>query len=231
MNFLFIPGINNTTSSFDAVRVSLPDTCAALALDCPAFKDVDAIAKGLLALAPDRFVVVGHSFGGYVALAMLAIAPHRLDGLVMVNSNDWADSETQAADREFKARQAEAGDYDQLARAAGTRAYHPDNADRADLMAQRDAAITGYGAIRYAAHQRASACRPDRGQMLKGSGKPVLVITGDHDVVIPTARQTELARRLEADHVIVEKSGHMLPVEQPEKLARALTGWANGQQF
>lgn len=228
MNFLLLPGINNTAATFDSTCRHMPPNTTT-AVDLPALPDVDQIAKAVLATAPEQFVVVGHSFGGYVALAVLAAAPERVQGVVLVNSNDWSDTEAVAAGREDKAQQAEAGAYAELADKASARAYHPDNAGRPDLMEERAAALTGYGAERFAAHQRASAARADRGDLLGTSGKPILIVTGDHDVVIPTARQTAMAERLGAAQVIVAGSGHMLPAEQPESLASALTDWAAAQ--
>ena len=227
MDFLLIPGINNTAATFDGLRAALPPRHKAQACDCPALPTADAIARDLLKTAPDSFVAVGHSFGGYVALAMLAAAPDRVRGVVLVNSNDWADSETLAKSREEKAVQAEAGNYAALADAASARAYHPNNAGRADLLAERAAALEGYGAQRYAAHMRASAARVDHSDTLKNAGIPILVVTADHDLVIPTVRQTEMAGRLGAAQVIIAQSGHMLPAEQPKPLADALTAWAD----
>jgi len=226
MNFLLLPGINNTAATFDRTCRTMPAAHHASAVDLPALPDVDRIAEATLASAPDSFILVGHSFGGYVALAMLAAAPERIDGVVLVNSNDWSDSEALAAGREQKAQQAEAGEYAKLADMASARAYHPDNAGRPDLMEERAAALTGYGADRFAAHQRASAARPDRSEILGTVGKPIQKVTGDHDVVITTDRQTEMAGRLGAEQVIVAQAGHMLPAEQPESLAAALTEWA-----
>lgn len=229
MTFLMIPGINNTAQTFAPVIDAMPSGHDCVAVDCPALTDVDAIAEALLKDAPARFTLVGHSFGGYVALAILALAPERVDGVVLVNSNDWADGAALAERRETNATRAEAGEYAALADAASARAYHPDNTGRADLLAERAAALQGYGAERYAAHQRASAARPDRGELLKSSGKPILIVTADHDVVIPTERQTEMAKRVGADQVIIATAGHMLPAEQPKALAAALTAWADKQ--
>ncbi|WP_313138042.1 alpha/beta fold hydrolase [Paracoccus jeotgali] len=226
MNFLFLPGINNTAATFDDTCRNIPEPHQAEAIDLPALDDVDAIARAVLADAPPRFVVAGHSFGGYVALAVLAAAPERVDGVVLINSNDWSDSEAVAAGREDKARQAEAGDYAKLADAASARAYHPKNAGREDLLQERATALTAYGAERFAAHQRASAGRPDRGEMLRDSGKPILIVTADQDVVIPTERQSDMAERLGAEQVIIAQAGHMLPAEQPKALAEALNAWA-----
>ena len=44
----------------------------------------------------------------------------------------------------------------------------------------------------------------------------------DEDAVIPTARQTEMARAVGARLAVVPDTGHMLPVEAPEALAALL---------
>ncbi len=227
MDFLMIPGINNTSATFAPVIEAMPERHNCLSLDCPALDTVEDVAQALLADAPDRFVAVGHSFGGYVALAMLQLAPDRVQAVALVNSNDWADTGALAARREENAQKAEAGQFAALAEAASARAYHPDNHGRADLLAERAEGLKNYGAERYAAHQRASASRPDRGALLKDSGKPVLIVAADHDVVIPTDRQTDMAERLDARLTLIETAGHMLPAEQPAALASALAAWAD----
>ncbi|MGB1215113.1 MAG: alpha/beta fold hydrolase [Pikeienuella sp.] len=181
MNILLIPGINNTARTFDGVVANLPAGLTGIAVDCPALNTVEAVAEALLAEAPEKFIACGHSFGGYVALAMLDLAPERLAGIALINSNDWADSETLAATREQKAVQALGGAYEELANAASARAYHPDNAGRADLLEERAAGLLGYGAERYAAHSRACAARPDRGALLAATDLPKIVIVADQD--------------------------------------------------
>lgn len=225
MDILFIPGINNTVQTFDGTISNLPDGLNGISYDCPALETVEAVAKELLAKAPEKFIACGHSFGGYVALAMLDIAPERLTGIALVNSNDWADSETLAATRRDKAQQALDGAYEELANAASARAYHPDNAGRADLLEERAAGLIGYGAERYAAHSRACSVRPDRGELLAKTTLPKIVIVADQDVVVPTAKQLDMATRTGATPVVIETAGHMLPAEQPAALAQALATW------
>lgn len=229
MDILFIPGINNTAQTFAGTISHLPEGLNGVSYDCPALETVEAVAEELLAKAPEKFIVCGHSFGGYVALAMLALAPERLAGIALVNSNDWADSETLAATRRDKAQQALDGAYEELANAASARAYHPDNAGRADLLEERAAGLTGYGAERYAAHSRACAVRPDRGELLAATRLPKIVIVADQDVVVPTAKQLDMAKRTGATSVVIETAGHMLPAEQPAALAEALSNWVSSQ--
>ena len=225
MELVLVPGVNNHAGTFAAMRAQLPPRHSALMLECDPLPDVDAIAARLLGKAPERFAVLGHSFGGHVALAMAAAAPGRIAGLALVNSLDRADAPDQRALRESRAQQAEQGGYPQLAEAASARAYHSLNAGRDDLLAERQRAVEAYGAQRYAAHQRAMGARPDRHAMLLARGYPLLVVAGDGDAVVPTERQLDMARATGAECAVIAQSGHMLPAEQPSALATVVSAW------
>ncbi|WP_334192174.1 alpha/beta fold hydrolase [Pararhodobacter sp.] len=225
MTLLLIPGINNTPATFTPMIAAMPEGIACRALECPALPDVDAIARSILAQAPPRFVVAGHSFGGYVALAVLVQAAERVDGVILINSATGADSPAAAAAREDRARQAEAGGYAALVEAASARAYHPRNAANPSLQAERAQSVRDYGPARFAAHSRACAQRPDRTALLRDSGKPVLVVAADQDAVIATEAQAGMAERLGARFCVIPEAGHMLPAEQPQALARVIADW------
>jgi pimeloyl-ACP methyl ester carboxylesterase len=77
-DLVLVPGLNNTHAVFDGVVAALPPAIHAHALDNPALDTVEAIAAAHLAALPARFWLAGFSFGGYVALAMLALAPERI---------------------------------------------------------------------------------------------------------------------------------------------------------
>jgi pimeloyl-ACP methyl ester carboxylesterase len=228
-HLVFVPGLNNSAVVWQPVIDALPSGLSATAVDCPPLDDIDDVAKALLAEAPDSFVAVGHSFGGYVVLAMLAQQPERLRGVVLVNATDNADSPETASARLAMADAARVGDYEELAMGRVDLVYHPDHLADAStleaLLAARLVGVRGYGVERYIAHLRACSTRPDRGAVLAGSGVPVLVVAADHDPVVPTARQREMAERVGAEFRLVETAGHMLPAEQPAALAREIAAW------
>ena len=120
-SLVLVPGLNNTRAVFDGVVAALPPPVAALALDNPALDTVEAIAAAHLAQLPERFWLAGFSFGGYVALAMLAQAPERVQGIAMLCTAPFADSEA-AAQKRLAARQAMVQDYGPARYAAHVRA-------------------------------------------------------------------------------------------------------------
>lgn len=222
MNLVFLHGINNTGRTFDALRADLPATWHSIAPDLAPLERVEDIVGALREELPETFVLVGHSFGGYCALALLDAMPERIEGLVLVNSSVGADSEAAAQARENRARDAEAGGYAKLVAAATAKSYHPDNLNRTDLMTAREREIEAYGADRFAAHNRACAARPDRTDVVARWTGPKRIIAAREDAVIPAARQAETAQQISAEYVEIIDAGHMLPAERPEALAREI---------
>ena len=60
---------------------------------------LDGMAARVLAAAPDRFVLVGFSMGGFVARQIARMAPERVRALVLVATSARGDSASQQARR------------------------------------------------------------------------------------------------------------------------------------
>lgn len=223
---LLLPGLNNSSASWAPVVERLAERATATAIDLPPLTDIDAIADEVASTIATPTIVVGHSFGGYVALAVLERHPEAVAAIVLVNSGTGADSEAASVARLNKAEKAAAGGYEEAAAAAGARAYHPDNGDNAELMRARATGIAEYGAERYVAHQHATAARPARTTMLAAAQLPKLFVAASHDAVIPSERQRADAEASGADFVTIDGAGHMLPMEQPGQLADVLAALA-----
>ena len=181
-HWVFLHGINNTPRVWTPIIQAMAITDRSLSPEYPPTADIDAIARLVWDECPDNAVLVGHSFGGYVALAMLAQRPAAVAGIALVNSHARADTEAAQAIREQSAQAADAGKYSQLVEAVTKRLYHPDNLSNAHLMRHREAEAIGYGAARFAAHQRACARRPDREAVLRQFTGAKLVVTSEIDL-------------------------------------------------
>ena len=222
---VLLHGLNTTAAVFDGVRNALPRALPVHAPDLPALADVDAIAAELLKALPERFHLVGFSFGGYVALAMMAIAPERLSGLALVCSGPQADTAAQASARRQAIHTAANGGHAELVAAQTAAAFHPDSLGDAQLMQRRTAMVAAYGAERFMAHQEASLARPERGALLDGR-VPTLIVAGSHDKLFTPDNQRALAQGIPgAEFHAVPGAGHLLPLEQPGALAAHLARW------
>lgn len=222
---VLLPGLNNTRAVFDGVLSALPSDIGAHALDNPALDTVEAIAAAHLAVLPERFWLAGFSFGGYVALAMLELAPERIAGIALLCTAPFADSEAAAQKRLAALDAVKQGRYFEMVASQAANAFHPDSLANAELMAARHAMVQAYGPETYSAHVRATAARRDRSHLLNGQ-HPTLVLAGSHDKVFAPDTLAAYAARIPGATVeTVQGAGHLAPMEKPQAVALALAGW------
>jgi len=227
-DLILLPGLNNTRAVFDGVLAALPTSITATALDNPALANVDDIAAALLPQLPQRFWLAGFSFGGYVALALLALAPERVQGIAMLCTAPFADTPAQSEKRALSIITARSGGYLDMIDSQAANAFHPDSIKNAALMGARRAMVLAYGAERFIAHTSATMLRPDRSHLLDGS-LPTLVLGATHDNVFPAAAIDRYADAIPGvRRVVIDGAGHLAPMEKPREVAAALAAWVLG---
>lgn len=178
----------------------------------------------LLGLGIARCTLVGHSMGGYVALAFCEHYPEMLDGLVLLSSTPNPDTEDKRAARMREIALVKAGKKEALAKVAPEAGFAAENRSRMqdcidDLTEQvfltEDAGIE--------ALLRGMAERRDQNEMLRRTEVPVLLILGCRDEYLPEPAAGQLiADHPEARVVRLEHAGHMGFLEEPEKTAKAI---------
>lgn len=184
----------------------------------------DTVADAIRTLGIDRCTLVGHSMGGYVALAVCERHPELLDGVVLLSSTPNPDTPEKAENRRREIALVKAGKKELLARVAPAAGFAEENRPRMkdaieDLTEQ--VFITEDEGI--VALLNGMIGRKDQNEMLRQTKVPVLFILGRKDNYIPV----EVAEKMVAEHpetkvVWLEHSGHMGFLEEPEKTAEAL---------
>lgn len=215
--------------------------CAYLAnvADCrvPVYRTLDSIeamAEHVLTVAPaGRFALAGHSMGGRVALEVLRRAPERVERLALLDTGFQGLAAGDAGDNE------RAGRYQLLARARteGMRAMgqqwargmvHPARVDTPVFEAIL-AMIARNTPAMFESQIRALLARPDASSLLPQIRCPTLLLCGSDDQWSPLARHEVMQRAIAGAHLkVVEMSGHMTTMEQPEAVSRALARWLMG---
>lgn len=224
-DLVLIPGLNNTRVVFDGVVAALPAHLTAHALDCPAIPTVEGIAAALLPHLPERFWLVGFSFGGYVAMALLEAIPERIAGIALVCTGPHADRPERVAARRKSIDTVRQGNYLAMVEAAAPNTMSAASLARADLMPVRRKMVEDYGPERYLAHAQAAIDRPDRGHLLDGSRPTLFVGASDDKVFAPELVQACAAEVPAARLIMINGSGHLVPMEQPAALAAVLADW------
>ncbi len=184
----------------------------------------DTIADALKALGIEKCTLVGHSMGGYVALAFCERHSEMLDGLVLFSSTPNPDTPEKAENRRREIALVKAGKKDMLARVAPAAGFAEQNRTRMrdyieDLTEQ--VFITEDEGI--VALLNGMIARRDQNEMLRRSPVPQLFILGKKDNYIPPeAAEKIIAEHPQAKVVWLENSGHMGFLEEPEAAARAI---------
>lgn len=184
----------------------------------------DTVADGLRALGIERCTVVGHSMGGYAALALLERYPEMLDGIVLLSSTPNADTPEKAENRRREIALVRAGKKEALARVAPEAGFAPDNRrrmkDAIEDLTEQVVITEDEGVI---ALLNGMIARKDRNELLRNSPVPQLFIFGRHDGYIPAEAAEALASaHPQAQVAWLENSGHMGFLEEPEATAQAL---------
>lgn len=184
----------------------------------------DAVAVLLQDLGPDPVPVAGHSFGGYVALALAERHPGLVSGLGLVASRTLADTEAARTGRQTSA---------EAVRVRGTAALLPDlprkllAPDASPALLERATALVSRarpdGVI---AGLRAMASRPDRTAVLDRFPGPLLVVHGLKDQLIPAGEAADPRSSEPVTRALLPGVGHMPMWEAPEALSASLRSWA-----
>jgi len=170
--------------------------------------------------------VAGHSMGGYVTLALYQLAPERVSGLALVNSQAGADTPEGRAGRFDLAERVEREGPEVLVTAMVPRLFAPgfSTDDPRYLAAAEMARQMPVKGVRSALMGLAS--RSDLLPRLGHITVPSLVLAGKLDQIIPADRAREMAAAIpDCALALVQGAGHMVMLEQPAIATSALSAW------
>ncbi len=190
---------------------------------------IAGMAERALTEAPDRFDIVAHAMGGFVAFEILRRAPERVRSLALLATLASADGPAQTERRQGYIRLVEQGRFPEVVEERIPILLSPGRRqDPVLLAAVRRMALTT-GAETFTAQQRAIMGRIDSRPSLAAIACPTLIVRGDEDGITTPAQQDELLAIPGARFVAVRQCGHMLTLEQPEIVTDLLADWLAGQ--
>ncbi|MFI3288697.1 MAG: alpha/beta hydrolase [Rikenellaceae bacterium] len=184
----------------------------------------DSVAAGLKSIGVKSCTVVGHSMGGYVALAFAERHADMLDGLVMLSSTPYADSEQKREAREREIALVRAGRKELLSKIAPAAGFAAQNRQRMkehiEDLSEQVYITEDEGVI---AILNGMMQRKDQSEMLRALNRPQTFIFGLNDDYISVEVAQKIAsEQPQASIVWLENSGHMGFLEEPEPTAKAI---------
>jgi pimeloyl-ACP methyl ester carboxylesterase len=220
---VLVPGFMTDATLWDDVAAALSRIGPVVRADISEGATIAAMADLVLAVCPPRFVLCGFSLGGYVAREIVLRVPDRVAGLALIATSARPDGAVQAQ-RQAAAHAVAPAAFRGLSRAALADSLHPRHASDEALIERIRAMNVRLGPEVF---MRQSALRrgDDRGR-LPGIACPTLVVAGDGDRLRSLDESRELAEGIAGARLsVIEESGHMIPVEQPARLAEAILDW------
>jgi pimeloyl-ACP methyl ester carboxylesterase len=226
MPILLVPGLASSPRIYAPVLPALwrfgPVTVANHIRD----DNMGAIARRILAEAPPRFALAGHSMGGYIAFEIMRQAPDRVAKLALINTQARPDTSEATARRRGQIARAQAGEFNALLDELFAGFVHPSRHGDAGLRQLVHDMGDDIGPDAFVRQQTAVISRADSRPILAWIKCPTLVLTGDEDNTIPNSLSTEMANGIPAAKlVILSACGHLPQVEQPQATADALIEW------
>lgn len=217
---VFIPGLLSDATLFDAQNAALAAAgVPTMAFAATGADNIVAIAAGILAHAPEKFILAGLSMGGYVCMEIMRQAPARVSKLILMNTSARADSPEQLEKRAALIQLAQIGRFKGVTPRLLPlliNEKHLQNTVMTKIifdMAER------MGRDNFVQQQTAIMGRADSRPSLSAIKVPTLIIGGVDDKIAPPDLSREMAALIPgaALHVL-DDCGHLSALEQPEQV-------------
>lgn len=231
---VFLHGFLETSSMWDAFVTKFSKTHKVVTIDllghgktgCIGYiHTMEEMAEAVFAVVKTlrlrKMYLIGHSMGGYVALAFAEMYPDYLKGLCLINSTARADSSERKINRD-RAIKAVKHNHKQFIRIAITNLFRPKNRSifTKTINAVKKEALTIplQGIV---AALEGMKIREDREVLLHFSPYKKMMVIGKHDPILPF---DELIDQTKNSEVIVDilPDGHMSHIENKEELMYSL---------
>jgi pimeloyl-ACP methyl ester carboxylesterase len=225
-NLVLVPGLLCSPALWTPQVAALRDIADITIADHSRHDTMQGIADAILAKAPERFALAGLSMGGYIAQQIVLQAPERVTRLALLDTGARADT-PERIERRMQ--------LNELARREGAGRVQEEImpllickerlADKAytDLIVQM-AVDTGTEA--FLRQHAALMARRDNRPLLPTITCPTMVLVGRQDILTPPELSEEIAAAIpDARLELIEDSGHLSTLEQPDAVNRALRRW------
>ncbi|MBN8691864.1 MAG: alpha/beta hydrolase [Bacteroidetes bacterium] len=217
--------ISNLSKSYRVIAIDLPGHGGSDNFGY--VHTMDLLAKSVKAVLDHlhlkKYVLVGHSMGGYAALAFADLFPDNIKGICLYHSSAYADSEEKKRDRTRSIKVVKANH-----RIYTTEVIRNLFASKNLKYLKKELAFASKIAGKTKKQGIISALegmkdRPDRSVILGLVEYPIMMVIGEHDNVLPAWQLMEQSQKIQNRHLLyLEHDGHMGFLESPKASNKAL---------
>jgi pimeloyl-ACP methyl ester carboxylesterase len=230
-SLLLVPGLLCDDAVWASQAAALADIADVRVANNGETDSLGALAESIIAHAPPRFALAGHSMGGRIALEVARRVPERLIGLALLDTGHEALAPGEAGEREAAGRHALLA----MARREGMRAMartwlqgmvYPPRLTDAELVEPILDMFERRTPDLFALQIKALLARPDATSVLATLQCQTLVLCGREDAWAPPSRHDVMAKLIRHSALeVIPDCGHMSPLERPRAVNHAFRRW------
>jgi pimeloyl-ACP methyl ester carboxylesterase len=226
---LLIHGFCETSDIWRDMQIQLSSSYQVISIDLPGFgkssfnaaiqsldEIADEISNLLLAKNISQCFVIGHSLGGYIALALARKYPEMLLGFGLFHSTTFSDDEEKKKIRDKTVEYVENHGIELWAKGFISKLFYSKNTlkhKKAILWLEKIASQTPLEVFR--AYTTFMKNRVDSTDFLVSFQKPVFLISGEKDVVVPMSQSLLMKDQItNGDSLILAETGHIGFIEK-----------------
>ncbi|NUM31019.1 MAG: alpha/beta hydrolase [Bacteroidetes bacterium] len=240
---VFLHGFNESVNIWNKTIENISKKFRCILIDLPGFGNsplpenlsIKYIAESVKRVVDELYIpkplIIGHSMGAYVALEYLKNFPKALSGIGFIHSTSYPDSEDKKTNRLKTLEFLENNSVDTFFKIfiQGLVAPHNykkeilDEIEKIILNTRKQSVIDGI---------KAMLNRNDNFEVYKNSDLPMLILAGKYDQLIPLEKMTKQASETKNAMIeILNNSGHLGMIEEPEKTEKAIIKFAEWVEF
>ncbi|MGX7894570.1 alpha/beta fold hydrolase [Tsuneonella sp. HG222] len=221
---LFLPGLACDARIYRPQLAAFPDSRA---IDGYGLADtLPKMAAIVLDQAPDTFDLLGHSMGGRVAMEVYRLAPDRVRRLALVSTGIHGLRPGEPENRRKLQQIGWDEGFEALIDAWLPPMVAEANRTNPEIYEPLRTMNVEAGQAVFDAQIHALVNRPSVDDLLPTIDCPVLVMTGANDTWASPAQHETIAEAIpSAELVIVPGAGHMIQLEEPDAVNRAIADW------
>jgi pimeloyl-ACP methyl ester carboxylesterase len=165
----------------------------------------------------DTCVVIGHSMGGYILLALAEKYPELIAAIVLFHSTAYADSGEKKAVRQKGIEFINRNGAFEFIKTSTPNLFSPVFRDKnSGFIGEYIRNLNNFSDAALVTYYQSMMQRPDRAAILRDTKKPVLMIMGKYDTAVPLNDGLKQCHLPEKAYIhILRQSGHMGMLEEP----------------
>lgn len=175
----------------------------------------------ILSQAPEKFVLAGHSMGGWLAQEVMRVAPERVLKLCLIDTTSRMDSEEKRISRLKMIEKVKGGAFNEIVKEIADKfVFNTPVKNDVEKM------FLEVGEKAFINQELSMLKRSETKTVLSAITCPTLVIYAEKDPVFSLEEHQEMAHLIKNSKLVtIKNSGHMSPMEAPESVTSALRTW------